>query len=271
VFVYVLFLVGILCTLSTVILGETVYIVKQAEHTRAARYAQLIAEQSTALYLLAARSQVSKGGTAGLASGANAWSMHGSACDPSVTNCLYQYDAQASVALGTGTPTNFQQPNNDSVMNLQRSFMGEQRASTQLQITIKDKNGNVIAGLMRSLTLRTFAMDPWVIISGNKQETAHSTDDVSVQGDTGGAPAQEGDLPAPDPNYPDGFRDTRVHVTVVCLNDGGTGSGRYGNEGTGGVQVGCTNASPSPADAFAPSPQPWHNIGGGAVPAGWKP
>ena len=76
-FVYVLFLVGILCTISTAILGESVYIVKESEHNRAARYAQLIAEQSTTLYLLAARAQVSKGGVSGLATGFNAWSMQG--------------------------------------------------------------------------------------------------------------------------------------------------------------------------------------------------
>jgi hypothetical protein len=80
-----------------------------------------------------------------------------------------------------------------------------------------------------------------------------------------------GDWPAPNPNFPDGFRDTRIHVTVTCLNDGGMGSGKYGNEGTGGVQVGCGSAaSPSPADAFNPSPKPWHNIGGGSIPAGWN-
>jgi hypothetical protein len=270
VFAYVLFLVGALCTLSAAILGESVYIVKQSEHARAARYAQLIAEQSSTLYLLAARSQVSAGGVSGLATG-TAWSMHGSACDASVSNCLYAYDAQALVGLGTGVAVSAQQPSNDSAMNLQQSYLGEQRASAQLQIRVEDKNGNVIARVMRSLTLRVFNIDPWVIISGNKQYSAHTTDDVSAQGDTGGVPAQPGDLAAPDPNYPNGFRDTRIHVTVQCLNDG-AGGGTQGNEGTGGVQVSCAGAaSPAPADAFDPSPQPWHNIGGEGVPAGWSP
>jgi hypothetical protein len=270
VFVYVLFLVGLLCTVSTAILAESVYIVKQSEHTRAARYAQLIAEQSTALYLLAARSQVSSGGVAGLASG-NAWSMHASACDASVANCPYTYDAQVLVGVGTGASASAQQPTNDSAMNLQRSYVGEQRASAQLQITMNDKNGNAVARAMRSLTLRVFNVDPWVIISGNKQYSAHAVDDTTIQGDTGGVPAQPGDPGAPDPNYPNGFRDTRIHVTVQCANDG-VGGGTQGNEGTGGVQVSCASAaSPAPADAFDPSPRPWHNIGGVGVPAGWSP
>lgn len=269
-FVYVLFLVGVLCTLSTAILGESVYIVKQSEHTQAARYAQLIAEQSSALYLSAARSQVSTGGVSGLATG-NAWSMHGSACDASVANCLYEYDAQVLVGLGTGVSASVRQQSNDSVMNLQQSYLGEQRASAQLQIAVEDKNGEVVARMMRSLTLRVFNMDPWVIISGNKQYSAHTTDDVSAQGDTGGTAAQPGDLGAPDPDNPNGFRDTRIHVTVQCVNDG-VGGGTQGNEGTGGVQISCTSAaSPAPADAFDPSPTPWHNIGGVGVPAGWSP
>jgi len=270
VFVYVLFLVGVLCTLSTAILGESVYIVKESEHARAARYAQLVAEQSSTLYLLAARSEVSAGGVSGLATG-SAWSMHGSACDASVANCLYAYDAQVLVGLGTGVSASVQQPSNDSAMNLQQSFLGEQRASAQLQVTVEDKNGNVIARVMRSLTLRVLSMDPWVIISGNKQYSAHTADAGSAQGDSGGVAAQPGDLVAPDPNYPDDFRDTRIHVTVQCVNDG-VGGGTQGNEGTGGVQVSCASAvSPAPADAFDPSPTPWHNIGGGAVPAGWSP
>jgi hypothetical protein len=265
--VYVLFLVGILCTLSTAILGEAVYIVKQSEHVRAERYAQLIAEQSATLYLLQARSQVSKGGASGLATG-NAWSMHGSSCDASVTNCPYTYNAQVLTASGTGTATGAQQPSNDNAINLQRSYLGEQRASAQLRIAIEDKNGNVVARIVRSLTLRTFNVDPWVIISGNKEWTAHTTD-TNAQGDTGGVAAQPGDLPAPNPNYPNGFRDTRIHVTVQCVNDGASG-GTQGNEGTGGIQVSCANASsPAPADAFNPSPQPWHNIGGGAA-SGWS-
>ena len=146
------------------------------------------------------------------------------------------------------------QPTNDKALNLQQSYLGEQRGSVILQIGVLDKNNNMVASLKRSLTLRLFNVDPWVMISGNKQYSSHTTDDISAQGDTGGIPAEPGDLPAPNPNYPNGFRDTRIHVTVQCVNDGVAG-GTQGDEGTGGVQVSCANApSPSPADAFKPSP-----------------
>jgi hypothetical protein len=264
--VYVLFLVGVLSTLSAAVLGESVYIVRQAEHDKASRYAQLAAEQSTALYLLQARALVGRSGVSAFAgtSGAQAWTTQGSSCYASVADCAFTYSATVSLASVSGASSVGQAPN-DQAVNMQQSYMGEQRAAVRLEVAVVGKSGNVVARRVRLLTLRVFNADPWVIISGRKEEVAHTSEAGDAQGDTGGLAAQPGDLPAPDPRYPDAYRDTRVHITVLCVNDVAGG-----NEGSGGVQVSCLSApSPAPVDAFAASPTPWHN-GDVANPGGWS-
>jgi hypothetical protein len=133
----------------------------------------------------------------------------------------------------------------------------------------------LVARQMRFLTLRTFNGAPWVTIVGNREPTAHLTDVSSAQGDTGGVSARAGDAAAPDPNAPDAYRDTRIHVVVQCLNDG-IGGGIAGNEGlpwgknpNGGVQLRCpSQLPPSSGDAFSATPRPWFN--GDANASNWS-
>jgi type II secretory pathway pseudopilin PulG len=274
VFAYVLLLIGVLSLLSGALLGNSLYIVRRAEHAKASRYAEVVAEQSTALYLLQARLAVAQAGVpalnmlAGDGSGLSGWNASGRACDVSVPDCPFTYAATVLPGSSSDALLERQQPN-DVAMNLQQSYMGEQRVAVRLEVGIVGKGGEVLARRVRLLTLRTFTAEPWVMISGNKEDVAHTSDDASAQGDTGGVSAQPGDLPAPDPRYPDAYRDTRVHITVRCLNDGVAG-GKHGDEGLGGVQVSCASApSPAPADAFLESPKPWFNSDVGN-PGGWS-
>ncbi len=252
----VLCLVAVLATLSGTLLSDAVLLVSAVRNDRAANYAEIVADEEEMVYLRHARSLVQQQGTAALENAANGtWNDFGSACGGS-TDCGFRYVMQAQVRSGSSSPG--RQSANDQATNLQQSFVNEQRASVSLEIAVTDRQGRLAGREMRLLTLRTFNAAPWVTIVGVQGETSHLLDSGNAPGDTGG-------LVQPTSRGSEVQGDMRVHVALVCTNDG-VGGGTNGNEGlpwghrlNGAVQTSCATArEPLNADAFA-TPRPWFN------------
>ena len=153
-----------------------------------------------------------------------------STCAGQVTDqvCLYTTYRWRFTGASRSAPSRFggSTPQSGSgqsqAVNLQRALIDEQRVSVQIIATINTARGDQLGDRTRDVTFRIFNAAPYAVAVGSYDVNSELGSAKATQGDTGGDHqtelANSGVERHPDPQNPDHFKDTTIHVAVTCQN-----------------------------------------------------
>ena len=139
--------------------------------------------------------------------------------------CLYTtYRWRFTGSSRRGFPSSGAGASDSQAINLQTALIDEQRVSVQVVASVNSPKGEVLAERTRDVTFRALNAAPYAVVVGSYDVTSQLGAATATQGDTGGndqtTSLKPGIEQKPDPQNPDRFQDTTIHVAVTCQNSG---------------------------------------------------
>jgi len=199
---------AIVASLAGAILTSTLVAAKVALHERAAREVQLALARGTNEFTVWAADFVQRHHADGQ------WpvetTMHGSPGE------AISFRVTGSTTAGPAGSL----AGPDVALNLETA-VDEQRVAGEVTASVRAADGSVVGSGTRDVTLRVFDAAPWAVVTGIRDVGAVLGSVHAAQGDTGGvdgANADGGGTATPDPSHPAADTDTRIRVTMTCVN-----------------------------------------------------